>query len=334
MKSNKKETYIDLSTVEALEVQWLMRPLIPLGMITVMEGDPGIGKSYLAMHIAAQVSIGGTLPGVKRLKKGRVLYISAEDDAAYTIRPRIDAMGGDPSQIRIQANYEALDEAGIKALFDEVKKNPPRLIILDPLFAYVPGNADMYRPNVIRALLAALKEIAEYGETAIVIIRHLTKTKRDKAIYQGMGSMDVIGVARSAVLVAQHPDEPDYKVMAHLKHNISERGGSWVYELRKESEGAVPILHWVGSTELTVEDLIGGDDGDRHSARDQAAEFLRGFLKEGPQPARLVEEKAKAAQVARRTLDRAKQELNIVARKTKNGWMWSLPKRVAGKPAR
>jgi len=321
----KKETFVDLSDVEALEVRWLMPPLIPFGMITIMEGDPGIGKSYLAMHIAAQVSVGGSLPGVEKLPKGRVLYISAEDDAGYTIRPRIDAMGGDPSRIRVQAEYEALDDDGIEALMDEVRRTPPRLIIIDPLFAYVPGTADMYRPNVIRALLSELKEVAEYNETAILVVRHLTKTKRDKAIYQGMGSMDVIGAARSAFLVAQHPDEPGWKVVAHVKHNLSERGQSWIYELVKGAKDGLPVLTWVGPTDLTVEDLMGGDDGDRKSARDEAIDFLRAFLKEGAQPARLVEEKAKAAGIAKRTLDRAKQDLKIVPKKTRNGWAWSLP---------
>ena len=325
MSGKKKDPFIDLSEVEALEVTWLVPPLIPFGMITIMEGDPGIGKSYLAMHIAAQVSIGGSLPGVEKVPKGRVLYISAEDDAAYTIRPRIDAMGGDPSRIRIQAEYTALDEDGIEALMDEVRRKPPTLIIIDPLFAYVPGSADMYRPNVIRALLSELKEVAEYNGTAILLVRHLTKTKRDKAIYQGMGSMDVIGAARSAFLVAQHPEEPDWKVVVHVKHNISERGQSWIYELAKETSDSLPILSWVGPTDLTVEDLMGGDDGDRKSARDQAVDFLRAFLKEGPQPARLIEEKAKAVGIAKRTLERAKQELKIVPRKTRNGWVWPLP---------
>src|SRR5215510_7562222 len=101
-----------LSEVEPQEINWLWPPLIPFGMVTIMEGDPGVGKSYLAMHIAAQLSIGGSLPGVEKLKRGRVLYCSAEDDPAFTIRPRIDAMGGDPERIRFQAKYSAFDDKG------------------------------------------------------------------------------------------------------------------------------------------------------------------------------------------------------------------------------
>ena len=325
MKKTNRPTFIDLSDVEARQIEWLMPPLIPLGMITIMEGDPGVGKSYLAMHMAAQVSIGGSLPGVEKLPKGRVLYISAEDDAEYTIRPRIDAMGGDPTRIRIQAEYAALDDEGIAKLMGEVRQNPPRLIIIDPLFAYVPGTTDMYRPNLIRALLSELKEVAEYDQTAVLLVRHLTKTKRDKAIYQGMGSMDVIGAARSAFLVAQHPDEPEWKVVAHLKFNLSERGQSWVYELVKKKEDQLPALRWVGPSELTVEDLLGAGDGDRQSARDEAIDFLRDELKGGPKPAKVMEEKAKAVGIAKRTLDRAREDIGIVARKRREGWVWSLP---------
>ncbi|MCB1470789.1 MAG: AAA family ATPase [Rhizobiaceae bacterium] len=325
MSDKKKESFIDLSTVEAKEIEWLMPPLIPYGMITIMEGDPGVGKSYLAMHIAAQVSIGGSLPGVEKLQRGRVLYLSAEDDLAYTIRPRIDAMGGDPKRIRVQADYLSLDDDGLKKLFDEVRRKPPSLIILDPLFAYVPSAQDMYRPNVIRSLLSQLRDIAEYGDTAVLIIRHLTKTKRDKAIYQGGGSMDVIGAARSAFLVAEHPDDPELKIVAHVKHNIAPRGQSWVYELVQEVPDGMPVLKWIGPSDLTIEDLMGGDDGDRKSALDQAIDFLREELKDGAKPVAEIEAKGQAQGIAKRTIDRARKEIGVNAKKGKGGWILSFP---------
>jgi len=208
--------FTTLSDVEPEEIEWLWQPLIPRGMITIMEGDPGIGKSYLAMHIAAQVSSGGTLPGAERLKRGRVLYLSAEDDAAFTIRPRIDAMGGDPSRIRFQSRYSPFDDAGLTRLRREVNANGPHLIIIDPLYAYVPSSADMYKPDEIRALLLEIDEVAKLKNSAIVVIRHLTKGGRDKALYQGAGSIDVIGAARSALLVAVHPEDRELTVVAHL----------------------------------------------------------------------------------------------------------------------
>lgn len=325
MTGPEKELFIDLSSVEAKEVRWLMPPFIPFGMITVMEGDPGVGKSYLAMHIAAQVSIGGTLRGVDRMRRGRVLYLSAEDDLAYTIKPRIDAMGGDPSRIRVQADYLSLDAEGIKALFNEVRRKPPRLIVLDPIFAYVPGDQDVYRPNVIRSLLSQLRDLAEYDDTAMLIIRHLTKSKRSKAIYQGGGSMDIIGAARSAFLVAENPDDPAEKVIAHIKHNISERGQSWAYRLVQKADGTLPILEWIGASDLTAEDLLGSADTDRKSALDEAVDFLRERLKEGPKPAAEIEGEGEKLGIAKRTIDRARKEIGVVSRKGRKGWLLALP---------
>lgn len=316
--------FIPLSDVEALEVKWLMPPLIPFSMITIMEGDPGVGKSYLAMHIAVQVSINGSLPGVKKLKGGHVLYLSNEDDPAYTIRPRIEAMGGDLELIRVQDEYMSLDEDGLNALMDEVRRRPPRLIVIDPLFAYVPAAQDMYRPNVIRSLLAQLKDIAEYDDTAILIVRHLTKSKRDKAIYQGGGSMDVIGAARSAFLVAEHPDDPTIKVVAHVKHNIAPRGKSWTYRLVEPRPGAIPVLEWIGESELTAEDLLNTGDRQRKSAVDIAVDYLREELKDGPRAVADLEAKALELGISKRTLDRAREEMDVEAKKHKEGWILTL----------
>tara|TARA_R110002051_G_scaffold320520_5_gene406011 strand:- start:10725 stop:11711 length:987 start_codon:yes stop_codon:yes gene_type:complete len=325
MTHKKKDAFIDLSKITAREIDWLMEPLIPYGMITIMEGDPGVGKSYLAMHIASQVSVGGSLPGAKKVRRGRVLYLSAEDDLAYTIRPRIDAMGGDPKRIRVQADYLSLDEDGLQELFDEVRRKPPSLIIMDPLFAYVPSSQDMYRPNVIRSLLSQLRDIAEYADTAVVVVRHLTKAKRDKAIYQGGGSMDVIGAARSAFLVAEHPDDPEQKIVAHVKHNIAPRGKSWVYELVQEVPEGVPILKWMGPSQLTIDDLLGSDGGDRETALDTAIDLLREQLKKGSKPVSEIEAQGERRNISKRTIDRARKEIGIVAKKSRNGWVLSLP---------
>lgn len=326
MPRRTSQMFVDLADVKAQKVSWLMPPMIPRGMITIMEGDPGVGKSFLAMHIAAQVSIGGELPGGKRLRKGRVLYLSNEDDPSYTIRPRIDAMGGNPDNIAIQTEYLSLDDDGIDTVFAEVKRSPVQLIIVDPLFSYVPASQDAFKPNVIRSLLSQLKDIAEYCDAAVVIIRHLTKTKRDKAIYQGGGSMDVIGAARSAILVAEHPENSSQKVMAHLKHNISERGKSWIYELVQDKKHNVPVLKWVGPSDLTVDDLFSTDEVGRQSAQEVAMEYLKQQLGDGPRPTKKIEMGAEARGISKRTLDRARKELNIEPQKRHGVWILSLPK--------
>jgi hypothetical protein len=314
-----------LSEVEPEEINWLWPPLIPFGMVSIMEGDPGVGKSYLAMHIAAQLSIGGSLPGVETLKRGRVLYCSAEDDPAFTIRPRIDAMGGDPERIRFQARYLAFDDEGLNLLRLEVRSNPPNLVIIDPLYAYVPSTSDMYKPNEIRALLSDIGEIAAYAGAAVLVIRHLTKAKRDKAIYQGVGSIDVIGAARSAVLVAEHPEDEKLKVVAHVKYNLSPRGDSWLYELVTNRSGALPVLAWRGKSNLTADDLL-NQSHDGASAVETAINFLREELKKGPKSASEMLSLAESKGIFKRTLDRARKQLRVRAFKTAKDWRWELPK--------
>ena len=325
MSKDKEGPFASLNDVEPQTVEWLMKPLIPYGMITIMEGDPGIGKSYLAMHIASVVSTGGNLADSMKISRGRVLYMSAEDDAAYTIRPRIDAMGGDVTRIRYQPNYVALDEEGLKALMHEIRTNPPSLIVIDPLYAYVPAGSDMYKPNVIRSLLSQLTEFAEYAGSAVLIVRHLTKSKSDKAIYQGVGSIDVIGAARSAILVAKHPDDPEVKVIAHVKYNLSEQGKSWQFELVLEKDKTLPILRWLGSTDLTPEDLLSTPNFDRPSALNEAIDFLRDYLVDGPESAEKVKTAASASSIASRTLDRAKDKIGVITKKQGKRWFWSLP---------
>lgn len=324
MTSKKKELFVGLDTIDPKEVEWLWEPFIPFSMITIMEGDPGVGKSFLAMQLAVQVSIGGELPDGQKLGCGRVLYLSAEDDAAYTIRPRIDAMGGDPSRIRVQGDFLSLDEKGLQALMREVKRKPPDLLILDPLFAYIPAGQDIYKPNVIRQLLSFLKDIAEAGETAVVIIRHLTKAKHSKAIYQGGGSMDVIGAARSAFLVCEHPSDSSTKLVVHIKHNIAVRGQTQSYEIIGE-EGGRATLNWLGPSDITIDDLISSDGPPRMSALDEATQFLRVFLKNGPEPSTKVEKEAAARDIAPKTLERARRSLGVKSKKKGAGWFLSLP---------
>lgn len=325
MTSKKKELFVDLDTIDPKEVEWLWEPFIPFSMITIMEGDPGVGKSFLAMQLAAQISIGGELPEGQKLDRGRVLYLSAEDDAAYTIRPRIDAMGGDPSRIRVQGDFLSLDEKGLNALMREVRRKPPDLLILDPLFAYVPSGQDMYKPNVIRQLLSFLKDIAETGETAVLIVRHLTKAKHDKAIYRGGGSMDVIGAARSAFLVCEHPNDSSTKLVVHIKHNIAVRGQTQTYEIYSE-DGGMATLNWLGPSDITIDDLISSEGGTpKMSALDEAIQFLRVFLKNGPEPTTKVEKEAAARDISEKTLERARRSLGVVSKKKGKSWVLSLP---------
>ncbi|QXT39428.1 AAA family ATPase [Gymnodinialimonas ceratoperidinii] len=318
-------TFVNLSDVKARKVEWLWEPLIPIGMITILEGDPGLGKSFLSMHLASVVSKGRRLPDRCKLAKGNVLYISAEDDASYTTRPRIDAMGGDPSRIRVLNDWIEFNDGGLSILEAEIEEFGPDLIIIDPLVSFVPTEARGKDPAAIRGLLHRLTNMVADNDCAIVIVRHLTKMKQENALYQGGGTIDVIATARSALRLAADPDDPEKKVLAHLKHNIGPRGPSWVFSLvPSKRAGDIPVVKFSGRSDLTVDDLQGASGGAGPKPREAADDFLKRYLGDGSRKANDSYEAAKREGISKRTLDRAKQRLGVRSRQKTKTWYWSL----------
>lgn len=322
---NKKQTFGPLSKFKHREVEWFWKPYIPAGMITIMEGDPGEGKSYLAMHVAALVSVGGKLPDGSRVERGKVLYISAEDDPSYTIRPRIEAMDGNAANVRVLVADLMLDADGFDKLRAELDAHAVVLIIIDPLMAFMPEKTDVHRSNAVRPVLSAMKQIAEDYGCTVLFVRHLTKMKHDKAIYQGGGSIDFIGAARSALLVTANPEDAGQKVLLHIKHNVGPKGQSWAYRLAGDADGSVPRVRWDGLSPLTVNDLAAASKAGSPAPREGAVEFLRKFLKHGPRKAAEIKEAAAEAGFTERTLNRAKQRLGIDSSQKRREWWWELP---------
>lgn len=322
MKS--KSPFISLSEVKPRKVDWFWKPYIPYGMITIMEGDPGQGKSYLSMHLASLISTGGLLPDGTRVTQGYVHYISSEDDASYTIRPRIDAMGGDPEYVRVLNADLAFDKEGLKTLRAELDEHEPEVIFIDPWVSFVPPETKLKDSNAVRSLIREIGQVAEDYNCAIVLIRHLTKMKHENALYQGGGTIDLIAAARSAIRVAAHPQDEDLRVMAHLKHNVGPRGVSRTYRLAQETEDSLPVVEFVGETDLSVDDLSGG--GDHKKPKDTAEEFLKRELADGPRPAAELIDLARKVGISERTLARAKKNLGVQGKQRKSGWWWSLVK--------
>jgi DNA repair protein RadA/Sms len=208
-----------LSDVVSRAVKFMWRPYLVYGMVNLLEGDPNVGKSYFAMHLTAMVTTGGKLPGAQPLEIGRVLYISPEDDPGYTIKPRIVAMGGDPSLVTYLNDLLLLDDDGFEKIETELSKQGDyTLIVIDTLFGVIPTAADTNKPNDMRAILNRLSILAADHDLVALVIRHWTKGDRGKALHRGGGSIDIIGVARSALAVAKHPDDEDLRVIAHVKH--------------------------------------------------------------------------------------------------------------------
>lgn len=222
-----------LSEVEGRRVEFLWDPYIPLGKVTLIDGDPGVGKSWLTQAIATGISL-GTLPG-RYNNPGSVLLLSTEDDVADTIYPRLLSMRADRSRIFCEPEYFELDREGMERLDKTISRTKAVAVFLDPLVAYF-GRRDLNKANETRAVMAALAEIAERQRCSIIGVRHLRKEHGTggKALYRGTGSIDILGASRSVLMVQEDEDTGKRgsvleRKITHIKCNVAPRGPQMRY---------------------------------------------------------------------------------------------------------
>lgn len=313
-----------VANVEAVEIRWLWYPYIPFGKVTLIEGDPGEGKSHLALAIATGVSLGNGIPGQCELALGEVLIASAEDGIADTIRPRLDRMGARIDRIHASDNLFDLDEIGFQRLESTIFEIMPVLIIIDPLVAYLSGNVDIHKANQVRYAMARLEHLAGSYGAAIIAIRHLTKGSTLKPIYRGLGSIDFTASARSVILAGSDPDDEMKKGFVHIKSNLAPKGKAIGYRL--DGEG----FFWTEICELTAGKILAPSADE--SLRDTAKNFLLDALEIGEQPTKDVYSEADRQGISKATLRLAMQDLKVdcfnIAEMGKRGagrWYMRLP---------
>jgi len=315
-----------MADIQAESVSWLWKPYIPKGKVTLLEGDPGIGKSWVSLAIATAVSLGKGLPGTEAIESASVVLASAEDGLGDTIRPRLDTMGADVSRILAIDGLLTLDKSGFALLEAYLEGVHPTLLIIDPLFAYLGAGVDIHRANETRAVMARLARLAEKFGTAILAARHLTKGGMSKAIYRGLGSIDITAACRSVLLAGCDTENPQNWGLVHTKSNLAPKGTTIGYELREDG------FHWTGESTLTAAQILATDSGDSTSVMDEAIAFLRDELASGPISASQVFSDGKGAGLSEITIKRAKAKLGIVTRRQgetgKRGggrFTWELP---------
>lgn len=338
------------SQVKEEGVYWLWPGRIALGAITLLDGDPGLGKSLLTLDLAARVSTGREMPdgapgmilrevmpdGEVELWGGGpepVLLLSAEDDPARTILPRLVAAKAALELVELLSDVKSRNlntgrtathpfrvPHDIPYLEDTIEAVGASLVVIDPLMAFLEGGVNSWRDQDVRAALAPLAEVARNTWTAIVILRHLNKAAGASAIYRGGGSIGFIGAARSGLLVAKYPDDPEHeRVLASTKSNLGPPMPSLRYRIMANPSvngvPGIPWVEWKGECELSATQLLNAaqtDRGESHPGRMQAAvEWLRATLAEGPRLGRDVEREAQAAGIAEGTLRRAREQLEI-----------------------
>ena len=326
---------VRLSDVKVERVSWLWQGRIPLGKLTVLEGHPGTGKSTFTMELAACVTTGTMLPGGPQLPPATVLVLTAEDGLADTVRPRLEAAKGDATHVHVLEGIHTedghLDFPGLPddlaPICEAIEDTGARLVILDPLTAYLGGGVNAHKDHDVRRALAPLAKAAEQTGAAVVVVRHLTKQTGGQAITAGGGSIGIIGAARSALLVAQDPDDPERRVLAVSKSNLAKIPESLSFRL--EDTNGWARVRWEGASVHTADRLVTvHSDPEEKSAVDEAREQLADWLRDGPVLQKEVQRLAREAGVSDKTLRRAKQASGVESVKGTGrgaGWMWQLP---------
>jgi hypothetical protein len=323
-----------ISEVARESVTWLWQDRIPMGKLTMIEGDPGLGKSWLCLAIAAAVSRGYGLPGNSKSDPGDVLLMTAEDGLGDTVRPRLEEMAADLTKIialRCFKNEAGREQAVTLDELDIIEKaiviHRPRLVIVDPIIAFIAGT-DTSKANEVRGILSPVAGLAQKHGAAIITVRHLNKGAA-RAFYRGQGSIDFLAACRSAFVVGENPENSEERIFCHFKSNLAPKSPSLGFRIVNGRFG------WTGESTLTADEILTvAAPGEKKTDLDDAKDFLKSVLGDGPLPSTEIVKQAGAAGIAERTLWRAKGALKVRARKGSFGgnWSWNLDTEACQEP--
>jgi len=309
------------STVTAKKVDWLWYPYIPFGKITIVQGDPGDGKTTLILNIAALLSTGLPMPEASNnLNPVNIIYQSAEDGAEDTLKPRLVAAGADCSRIAFVDESKYGLKLNDRRIETAINETGARLLVLDPLQAYLGENSEMNRADGIRPMLKQLTSIADRTGCAVVVIGHMNKASGSKGIYRGLGSIDITAAARSVLLVGRIKSNPAVRVMLQLKNSLAGEGMPIAFEINDDSS-----VRWIGEYDITADELLNGEEplNDRNKLS-EAVDKLEKMLNDGEVPCNRIYTALNNMGIGKRSVDRAKKQLNIKSIKRADGWYWSL----------
>ena len=322
---SKPETVkiIRMSDVELTPVDWLWKPYLPFGKLSVLQGNPGEGKTYFAMHLAAACTNGKLLPNMERMEPFNVIYQTAEDGLGDTVKPRLIEAGADLDRVLVIDDSEVQLTLSNKRIEKAIIENNVRLVIIDPIQAYLGADVDMNRANEVRPIFMRLGQVAQRTGCAILLIGHLNKAAGMQSLQRGLGSIDIAAAVRSVMFIGKLKHDPTMRILTHEKSSLAPPGVSLAFSLGDEGG-----FRWVGEYDITADEMLSGIEPQRETKTQQAKDLICALLAGGKQV--LSEDIDKAALergIPGRTVRDAKRELGdalkskIVEGRKKVFWM-------------
>ena len=322
---SKPETVkiIRMSDVELTPVEWLWKPYLPFGKLSVLQGNPGEGKTYFAMHLAAACTNGKLLPNMERVEPFNVIYQTAEDGLGDTVKPRLIEAGADLDRVLVIDDSDVQLTLSDERIEKAIVENNARLVIIDPIQAYLGADVDMNRANEVRPIFMRLGQVAQRTGCAILLIGHLNKAAGMQSLQRGLGSIDIAAAVRSVMFIGKLKHDPTMRILTHEKSSLAPPGVSLAFSLGDEGG-----FRWVGEYDITADEMLSGIEPQRETKTQQAKDLICALLAGGKQV--LSEDIDKAALergIPGRTVRDAKRELGdalkskIVEGRKKVFWM-------------
>jgi putative DNA primase/helicase len=331
-----------LSEVYQEKIRWLWHGYIPLGKVTVIDGDPGLGKSLITLDLAARVTKGREMPDGTPGAPGGVVLASGEDGLSDTVRPRLEAAGAELSRI-VDITFTDTEKGQLLKIPDDLAtiehaifRVGAVLVVIDPVYAFLRTGLNPDKDTDVRQALTPLAKLAERLGVSIVLIRHLNKAEEKKAVYRGSGSIGLIGLARSGLLVANSRIQ-DGNVLVSVKCNLTAKPRGLLYRVKNVTDD-VPVIEWLGESPETADELTAPVASVRHAYRKlNAAELIKEQLALGPLPSVVLDQQLRDAGISEKTYRRARQEVGVESYQTREGWVSALPtqmvRRSDGQPS-
>lgn len=318
MKQGDNFQYEYFSSVTQRKVEWLWYPYIPYGKLTILQGDPGEGKSTFMLNVAALLTRGKEMPdGFHVSEPQRVVYQTAEDNLSDTVKPRLVAAGADCSRIAYIIDEDrplTLEDSRIEKVIQETHA---RLFILDPLQAYLSQDSDMFSAGRMRQQLRRLADIASKHKCAIVVIGHMNKASGEKNLYRGLGSIDIAAIARSVLMISRDKDDPSIRYMFPVKSSLAPEGATIAFSFNPKSG-----LKWIGRCQVDRSQIEDFDIDDSKKAL--AKRIILEMLSEQDTHSSIILNKLKIMGISERTIHSAKKEVGVQSYRSDGVWYWHL----------